>query len=105
MADAAQHPGVAVAKGKGRHRGGKKEIERLVIKKGANGGHVITHDYKRPNTKEYVPAPESEDFPFGEDEGQAALQHIATHMGMTKQAASGGAPAEATEGDEEEADA
>lgn len=58
----------------------KGKVNRMTIKKGKKGGHVITHHH------EYQPGmiggSEDEDHVFGKDEGDEALKHIAKHMGM-----------------------
>lgn len=91
--------GVRRAEGKS-HKGVKKEIEGLRMRKGENGGHVITHEYKRPEQRgdRYIPAPEPDDFIFGESEGKQAMEHIAKHMGVKMAAAK----AESEGGGEEE---
>lgn len=74
--------GARVAKSSGKPKGGKKEIDELRVKKSANGGHVVTHTYKRPEEKgdRFIPAPEPDEFTFGAKEGKAALRHVAKHM-------------------------
>lgn len=61
-------------------RGGKRpkrEIERIVIEPGANGGHTVKHHYKAPKTRGGMGMPAYEDpesFPFSNKAD--TMQHL-----------------------------
>lgn len=67
----------------------KKTIRSVEGKRAANGGFIITHRFNNDGPGPYK---ESEDLPFGEEDGHKVLAHFAKHLGIK---ATIGAPAPA----------
>jgi hypothetical protein len=61
-----------------RTRQPKKELEHLLIKKGARGGHVVEHHYKSGFGPGYAP----EVHPFSKGDESEMLGHVMKHMGI-----------------------
>lgn len=56
----------------------KKTLAALTIKQGADGGHIIQHQFSNSGGTYHEPA----EYPFSKAEGKKALAHIAKHMGI-----------------------
>jgi hypothetical protein len=57
----------------------KKILAALNIRLGADGGHIIQHQFSNSGAGPYH---ESDEYPFSKAEGAKALAHIAKHMGI-----------------------
>lgn len=54
-----------------------KTVREVTVRKGANGGHIVRHEYDNSGDGPYKP---SEEYPF--EDGKAMLAHVAKHMGV-----------------------
>ena len=64
-----------------------KQIEEMRIRPGQNGGHSITHEFKREVSSKKLgdmgySRPNSEDFNFGPGQDSEVLAHISEHLGL-----------------------
>lgn len=78
--------GMATASGPKRKKA-KKVFDHLRIYHGSNGegkpeGYVVEHHYRMEGGEGYNPTPEPEKVPFGKDQGEEMLAHIAKHMNV-----------------------
>ena len=73
---------------------GKKQLQEMRIRPAENGGHTVTHEYKRQMVNrggsmkggldyEY---PRSEDHVFGPEDGDKLMSHISKHLHITSAA-------------------
>jgi len=84
-------------------RGGKRpsrELERIVIEPGANGGHTVKHHYKPPKARKGMSMPyeEPESFPFSNKAD--TMQHLDQNLpGPSVMSASNGPDGDEGEGE------
>lgn len=56
-----------------------KQLDHLRVKRGINGGHIVEHHFApEPYQTEHKP----EIHPFGKEEGDKMLAHVAKHAGV-----------------------
>lgn len=64
----------------------KKQLEEMRIRPAENGGHLITHEFKRSMKSEKLgdigySRPPSEEHVFGPQDGAKMMAHISKHLG------------------------
>lgn len=61
----------------------KRELERMTIIPGENGGHVVEHEYSRGSSPKGMPAYEPpEKHPFGPKDDYKLTAHISKTLGL-----------------------
>ena len=68
---------------------GKKQLEEMRIRKSDNGGHTVTHEYKRQPAHKggmhggmYAERPPSEEHVFGPDDDGKLAAHVSKHLDL-----------------------
>lgn len=61
-----------------------KKVKRVSAERASNGGFIIQHHFDNSGPGPYR---ESEDIPFGPEDGEKVISHLREHLGVKKAAA------------------